>query len=97
MFWTGRVEYDGRIIIVIGVNISRLLWGVYVIFPLSVSDTIIIVAIFIIFSRDIVLVSIVIVWFGVGDFILKSIEDFQSDGGLSHEPPYQLANTSGER
>ena len=45
MFWTGRVEYDGRVIIVFGVYISSLLRGVYVIVLDSVTAIIIMVAI----------------------------------------------------
>ena len=73
MFWNGWVEYDGLVVIVIGVDIGRLLRGVYISFPASVAVIIVIVAISVIFSRDIVLVSLVIVWFGVGDFMLQSI------------------------
>ena len=70
MVWTGGVEYDVRFVVVISIDIGRLLRRVYVIVPASVSVIIIIVAIFIIFSRYAVLVSLLIVWFGVGDFIL---------------------------
>ena len=55
MFCNGRVEYDGRIVIIIGANISRLLWGVYIIVPASIAAIIIIVDVFIIFYRDVVL------------------------------------------
>ena len=96
MFWTIRVEYDERVVIVIGVDIGRLLRGVYVIVPASVAIIIIIVAIYIIFSRAAFLVILVIVWFGIGYFMLKSIEDFQSDGGLLRKPPDQIENASGE-
>ena len=71
--------------------------GVYVIVPASVSGIIIFVTIFIIFSRDVVLVSLVSVWFGVRDFMLHSIKDFQSDGVFPREPPDQLVNVSGEQ
>ena len=67
MVWAGRVEYGGRIIIVIGVNIGRLLRRVYVIVPASIA---VLVAILITFSRDVVLVGLVIFWFGVRDFML---------------------------
>ena len=70
MVWTGGVEYDVRFVVVISIDIGRLLRRVYVIVPASVSVIIIIVAIFIILSRYAVLVSLLIVWFGVGDFIL---------------------------
>ena len=89
MFWTVMFEYDGRIVVVIliDVYIGRLLRGVYVIVPASVAVIIIIVAVFIIFSGDVVLVSLVIVWLGVRDFMLQSIEEFQSDGGFPCDPP----------
>ena len=61
MFCTGRVEYYVRVVIVIGIYIGRLLQGVYVIVPAFVAAIIIIVAILIIFSRDLVLVILVIV------------------------------------
>ena len=70
MVWTGGVEYDVRFVVVISIDIGRLLRRVYVIVPASVSVIIIIVAIFIILSRYAVLVSLLIVWFGVRDFIL---------------------------
>ena len=95
MLWTGRVEYDGRFAIAIGVDIGRLLREVYVIFPASFAVITIVVAIFVIYSGDVVLVSPVIVWFDTRDFMLQYIKDFQSDGGSLHEPPYQLANASG--
>ena len=66
MVWTGRVEYDGRVIIFIGVDIGRILWRFYVIVTASVAVIIILVTIFIILSRGVVLVSFIIVWFGVG-------------------------------
>ena len=97
MVWTGRVDYDGRVVIVIGVDIDRILLRVYIIVPTSITIIIIIVTIFIIFSRDLFLVSPVIVWLGIGDFILQYIKDFQSDRGLLREPPDQLENASGER
>ena len=97
MVCTRRVEYNGRVVIVIGVDILRLLQRFYVIAPASVAVIIIIVAIFIIFYRDIVLVSLFIVWFGVGNFMLQYIKYFQSDGGLPRKPPDQLENASGEQ
>ena len=97
MFWTGRVEYDGRFIIIAGIGISRLLWWVYVIFLASVAAIIVVVSIFIILYRDIFLVSLTIVWFGVGDLMLQSMKDFQSYGGFLCKPLDQLANASGER
>ena len=70
MVWTGRVEYDGRVIIFIGVDIGRLLRRVYVILPASVVTTVIVVAILVILSRDVVLVGLAIVWFIVREFVL---------------------------
>ena len=70
MVWTGRVEYDGRVIIFIGVDIGRLLRRVYVILPASVATTVIVVAILVILSRDVVLVGLAIVWFIVREFVL---------------------------
>ena len=61
MVWTGRVDYDGRVVIVISVNTSRLLRRVYVIVPTSVAIIIIVVDILIILSRNAVLVSLVTV------------------------------------
>ena len=97
MFCTNRVEYDGRVIIFISIDIGRILRGIYVIVPASISVIIIIFAICIIFSRNEVLLSLVIVWFSVRDFMLQSIEYFQIDGGSPHEPPNQLANVRGEQ
>ena len=31
MVWTGRVEYDGRVVIIIGININRRFLTVYVV------------------------------------------------------------------
>ena len=55
MVWTSRVEYDGCVVIVVGVNIGRLLLRVYVIVPASVATIVVIVIIVIIFFRYIVL------------------------------------------
>ena len=75
MVWTIRVEYDVRAIIFVGVDISRLLLRVYVIVPAFVSIIIIIVVyIFVIFSIDVVLFSLVVVWLGVREFMLRSIK-----------------------
>ena len=81
MFCTGRVEYDGRVIILIGVNIGRIFLRVYVIVPASVAAIIIVIVIFIILSRDVVLISLDIVWIGVGVFMMKYIKDFQRNWG----------------
>ena len=97
MFWTGRVEYYGRIFIVVGVVIRRLLRRFYVIFPASIAAIVIIVDIFIIFSRDLLLVCLVIFWFCIRYFMLYSIKEFQSDGGSQCNPPGQLTNVSGEQ
>ena len=70
MVWTGTVEYDNCIVIVVGVNIGRLLQRVYVIGPAFVAAIIVIDDILIIFSRSVLLVGLVIFWFSVGDFIL---------------------------
>ena len=97
MVWTGRGEYDGRVIIFIGVDIGRLLRRVYVILPASVATTVIVVAILVILSRDVVLVSLTIFWFGIEDFMLQSIKNFQINGGSLRKPPDQLVNASGEQ
>ena len=81
MVWTGRVEYDGCIVIIIGVNIVKISRRVYVIDPASIYVIITVITIFIIFSRDVVIVSLIIFWFGVRNFILQSIKDLKSDGG----------------
>ena len=61
MVWTVRVDYAGRVVIVIGINISRLFLRFYVIVPASISIIIIIVVIVIIFSRDILLTDLSVV------------------------------------
>ena len=70
MVWTKRVEYNGHVVIVIGVNIGRILQRVYVIVPDSIAVIVFIVAILIIFARDIVLIGVIIFWFVVRDFML---------------------------
>ena len=60
MFWTGRVEYYGRVVIFISVNISRPLLRVLVFVPASVVIIIVIIIIVIIFSRDVVLIGLFI-------------------------------------
>ena len=97
MVWTGRVKYDGRVAIVVGIDIGMILRRFYDIIPASVAIITIIVVIFIIFSRYEVLVSLFIVWFDAGYFMLQYIKDLQSDGGSTRKPPDQLANASGEQ
>ena len=70
MVWTKRIEYNGHVVIVIGVYIGRILQRVYVIVPDSVAVIVFIVAILIIFARDIVLVGLIIFCFFVRDFML---------------------------
>ena len=70
MVWTKRVEYNGHVVIVIGVYIGRILQRVYVIVPDSIAVIVFIVAILIIFARDTVLVGLIIFWFVVRDFML---------------------------
>ena len=93
--WTGRVEYDVRVVIVIRIDIIRCLLMVYVVDSASVFIIFIIIIVVIILSRDVVLIGLVIVWLGVGEFKSHSIKDFQSDRGLPHKPPDQFENTSG--
>ena len=70
MVWTKRVDYNGHVVIFIGVNIGRILQRVYVIVPDSIAVIVFIVAILIIFARDTVLVGLIIFWFFVREFML---------------------------
>ena len=69
MVYTVRVECDGRVVIVIGDNVSELLLRFYVIVPASV---VVIIFIVVIFSRDVFLVGLVILWIGIGEFIMQA-------------------------
>ena len=73
MVRTGRVEYDGHVVIVICVNMT-----VYVIISASVVITIIIIVV-IIFSRDIFLIGFVFILIDVRDFKSQYAKDFQSN------------------
>ena len=90
MFKTGRVEYNGRVVIFIGVDMM-----VYVV--ASASVTIIIIIGVIIISRDVALIGLVFIWFGVGEFKSQSFKELQGDRELPRETLDQLANTRGER
>ena len=90
MVKTGKVEYDGHVVIVIDVNMTFCV----IISPYIV--IIIIIIVVIILSRDVVLVRLTSVWIGIRDFESQSIKDFQSDRLLPLQPPDHLANTSGE-
>ena len=90
MVCTRKIEYDGRNVIVIGVDIVRPLLRVYVVVPASA--VIIIIIIVIIFSRGVVFIGLVIVRIFVGDFESQSTKEFQSNRGFPREPPDQPAN-----
>ena len=73
MFYTGRVEYDGHIVLVtvvgisIGVVVGRRLLTVYVVAPTSpVIIIIIIIIIIVVLSRDVVIVRLAIFPPGIG-------------------------------
>ena len=88
---TGRVEYDGRVVIIIGVDMT-----VCVVASTSFIIIIIIIVV-IILSRDVFLISLAFIWTGIRDFKSQSVKDFQSDRGSPREPPCRLANKSGEQ
>ena len=70
---------------------------VYIVVRASVVIIIIIVNAVIIFSGNVILVRIVIVWICVGDFVLQSVKKFYIDGVSPHDPSEQFVNECGEQ
>ena len=77
---TIRVDYNVHVVIVIGFNIGGILLSVCVIVPASVIIITIVVIICIIFYRNAFLIVVAVVWICVGNFMLQSVNYFQSYG-----------------
>ena len=67
MVWTIRVDYDGRVVIVIGINIVRRLLAVYSFVPAFVVVIVVIVVV-VVLSSDVVLIGLVIFWLVIREF-----------------------------